>query len=180
MQIDKQTETITPMDDHPNPQAKDISKTSFKEGFRQQIRNFKIEMRHAWANKDAAKIWYYVVHCIGFVGYAIVSIVLALFLWFAAFFLTIGNKGKQKDDSSYMAMVGALFQIFEVIFMTFFQIFAGIMGWGAYKAKPSEVPWRILGGISKKVQPSMTTQFFGYGTIGVIGFQTVQFLLSIS
>lgn len=153
-------------------------RSNLKQSIQKQVRDFKIEIRHAWKNKDIKKLWNYAVHCIGFVGYAIVSVVLAFFLWFAAFFLTIGKKDKQGDDSSYMAMVGFVFKILEVIFMTFFQIFAGIMGWGAYNTKPSQVPWRILGSISQKVTPSMTTQFFGYGTIGIVGFQTLQLILS--
>lgn len=151
---------------------------NFKQSIQKQMRDFKIEMRHAWKNKDLKKLWNYAVHCIGFVSYTVVSVVLALFLWVAAFFLTIGNRDKQNDDSSYMAMVGFVFKILEVIFMTFFQIFAGIMGWGAYNTKPSQVPWRILGSISKKVKPSTTTQFFGYGTIGLAGFQTLQIIFS--
>lgn len=152
---------------------------SFIKSTQKQIRNLKIEIRHAWKNKDLSKLWSYAVHCIGFISYAIVSVVLAIAMWVAAFFLIFSEKETKGDDSSYMAMVKFVFKIFEVIFMTFFQIFAGIMGWGAYKAKPSQVPWRILGSISKKAKPSMTTQFFGYGTIGFVGIQTVQLISSL-
>ena len=154
--------------------------SSLKHAFNKQLRDFKIECRHAWQNKDVKKLWEYTVHCVGFFGYTVISVALALFMWIAAFFLTIGKSKKQNDDqSTYMALLNFVFKIFEVIFMTFFQIFAGMMGWGAYNTKPSQVPWRILGSISQKVKPSVTTQFFGYGTIGFIGFTAVQFFQSL-
>ena len=103
--------------------------SSLKHAFNKQLRDFKIECRHAWQNKDVKKLWEYTVHCVGFFGYTVISVALALFMWIAAFFLTIGKSKKQNDDqSTYMALLNFVFKIFEVIFMTFFQIFAGMMG----------------------------------------------------
>lgn len=121
-----------------------------------------VDLRRPRPKKEYA----YLFMCIiGWLGYAIFALFLAVFLsahvfFFHFMFTLIAKEG---------GLGGVIFTIVNFLFVMIFRICAGFMGWGAAVSKMSDIPFRMFSSIRKNTPPSRFTFIWFFPTIGSVG-----------
>ncbi|MEO0374130.1 MAG: hypothetical protein AAF329_05765 [Cyanobacteria bacterium P01_A01_bin.17] len=130
------------------------------------IRSFDYDSFEGWQ-----KTAYLILSLLGFPLYMALSLIATFLLTLMGgvlwFWLHTEKKGHHRDP------VSALFYLFDrYILQPLWQVFAGLMGWGAQKTKPWMMPLLILGSIPFKLKPNKVCAFLGLvfgGGMSLIG-----------